>query len=76
MSSSLHPEGPRKELSGIKRELDQLLTELTDLNSAFPATQRFLDAKGLSHLSELDREGLKELRAHLEAIYRQGHPGH
>jgi hypothetical protein len=40
------------------------------MNSAFPATLEFLKARGLSHVSQLNRQGVRELTAHLERVLR------
>jgi len=40
------------------------------INSQFPETQKFLQARGLRHFRELDRQGRRELTAHLTEVYR------
>lgn len=65
-------------LSGLSQEkLDEIhgsaqraLHSLEDLNSAFPATREFLEARGLTNVRELDKRGLAELRTHLEGILK------
>ena len=54
---------------GIVREnAERLLRDLKDMNSSpvFGATQQLLEARGLTHVSQLDREGTAALTAHLE----------
>lgn len=53
-----------------KQRLEKLLVELKDLNSSFPATREFLQARGLSHVNELDRQGTEELIAYLKETYQ------
>lgn len=53
-------------LAEIDASARRTLTALEDANSAFPATQEFLQARGLTNVRELDPQGLKELREHLE----------
>jgi hypothetical protein len=57
-------------LSRARKDLKKLKTKLQDLNSLYPETQRFLYKKGLTHVSQLDREGMKELRDYLEGVYK------
>ena len=44
------------------------LSNLQDANSAFPETKKFLQARGLRNVSQLDVLGQKDLRTHLECI--------
>lgn len=53
-----------------RQRLEKLLDELKDLNSSYPATQEFLQARGLTHVNELDKQGTQELIAHLKKIYQ------
>ena len=55
-------------LGEIKEGLDKLHGELMDANSQFPATQEFLASRGLTHVKQLDRQGIKDLAAHLQAV--------
>jgi hypothetical protein len=57
-------------LSRARKDLKKLKTKLQDLNSQYPETQKFLYKKGLTHVSQLDREGMKELRDYLEGVYK------
>lgn len=41
---------------------------LQDVNSIFPETQNFLRSKGLTHVSQLDEQGLKDLQKYLQMI--------
>lgn len=59
-----------EELGEIKQGLDKLHGELMDANSQFPATREFLASRGLTHVKQLDRQGIKDLTAHLQAILR------
>ena len=58
------------ELTTLRVEQERLLAGLTDTNSSFPATQEFLRARGLTHVSQLDKQGVRELTAHLKGILR------
>ncbi len=51
------------ELCSIVRRLS---SDMADLNSRYPATQEFLRARGLKNVRQLDKNGRKELREHLE----------
>jgi hypothetical protein len=61
-------------LSGLsEQQLDALdasarrtLAALEDANSAFPATQEFLQSRGLTNVRQLDKQGMQDLREHLE----------
>ncbi len=44
----------------------QVLDQLDELNSAFPATRQFLESRGVTRVSQLDSEGRDELMAHLQ----------
>ncbi len=44
---------------------------LQDLNSAFPETQAFLRARGLSNVRELDARGKQELTEYLVRVLRR-----
>ena len=57
-------------LSQTRKNLRKLRSKLQDLNSQYPETQRFLYKRGLSHVSQLDRKGMKELREYLEGLYK------
>ena len=46
----------------------EFLKKLKDINSKFPETKKFLAARGLKHVSELDAQGQKDLVAHLTAV--------
>lgn len=60
MSSQSHYE--------FEKALRKLLAALQDLNSIFPETRRFLEARRLDHISQLDEKGLRELEKHLREI--------
>lgn len=53
------------DLDKLHRSLKQLNTGLENLNSAYPETKRFLEARGLTNVRQLDKQGLDELKAHL-----------
>ncbi len=55
-----------KKLNDELYALKTTIKELDDINSRFPATQEFLQSKGLTHVSELDEEGRKELEVYLK----------
>lgn len=57
---------PQDKLDEIETQARRTLASLEDANSAFPATQEFLRARGLTNVRELDKQGLAELREHLE----------
>ena len=42
--------------------------KLDDLNSRFPETREFLEARGLTNVSQLDAEGKAALEAHLKKV--------
>jgi len=56
------------QLAEIKGKLTKLRDSLDDLNSAFPETRKFLEARGLARVSQLDESGRQELTAHLQAL--------
>ncbi len=55
-----------EELAEIGAKARETLTQLEDLNSAFPATREFLEARGLTNVRQLDKAGMQELKEHLE----------
>ena len=55
-----------QELAEVDASARRTLASLEDANSAFPATQEFLQARGLTNVRELDKQGMQELREHLE----------
>lgn len=55
-------------LSDYLTALTKLRDVLNDANSSFPATKSFLDARGLSNVSQLDKQGLSDLTDHLKNI--------
>lgn len=57
-------------LGEVKQGLDTLLGELQDTNSQFPETKKFLASRGLTHVKQLDRRGVEDLKAHLQAVLR------
>jgi hypothetical protein len=54
------------ELKALNVQLVQERTALEDLNSSYPATQEFLQARGLTNVRQLDAAGRAELVKHLE----------
>lgn len=52
----------------LLKKYQELLKRLQDINSEFPETKKFLTERGLSHVSELDVQGQKDLVAHLTRI--------
>ena len=58
-------EGDFKKLS---IRLNIHLANLKDLNSVFPETKKFLQARGLCNVGQLDVSGQKDLRTHLECV--------
>jgi hypothetical protein len=56
------------ELAEIKGKLETLHGELMDANSQFPETRKFLAGRGLTHVKQLDRQGIKDLTAHLQTV--------
>ncbi|HSD12804.1 MAG TPA: hypothetical protein VLC10_04560 [Patescibacteria group bacterium] len=65
LAAALQQKSP-EELEEIGRKARETLTQLEDLNSAYPATKEFLAARGLTNVRELDKEGMRELKEHLE----------
>ena len=57
-----------EQLAKVDASARKTLAALEDANSAFPATQEFLQARGLTNVRELDKQGLQELREHLEGL--------
>lgn len=55
-------------LDELHGKLSKLRDDLDDLNSAFPETQKFLRARGVSKVSELDPAGRQELTEHLQRV--------
>jgi hypothetical protein len=62
---------PQDKLDEFEAQARRTLESLEDANSAFPATQEFLRARGLTHMRELDAQGRKELREHLERTLQE-----
>jgi len=60
----------QERLEEVHDKAKEALAGLEDLNSAFPATQDFLRARGLTNVRQLDKEGNAALRAHLEGILK------
>lgn len=60
-----------EQLDAMEKPLKTLRDSLDDVNSAFPATQEFLIARGLTRVSQLDATGREELTEHLKAIIRR-----
>jgi hypothetical protein len=52
-------------------QLRELRDRLQDLNTAFPETKKFLTRRGLDHVSQLDAQGLKDLREYLQGVYKR-----
>ena len=58
---------PQDKLDEIEAQARQTLASLEDANSAYPATRAFLQARrGLTNVRQLDKQGMQELRTHLE----------
>lgn len=58
-------------LGESKEKLEDALERLQRLNSSFPATREFLEARGLDSVAQLDRQGVNELREHLQKVYKR-----
>lgn len=56
-----------EQLDQVHDQAKRTLASLEDANSAYPATQEFLRARGLTNVRQLDKQGLADLKAHLEA---------
>ena len=56
------------ELADIKSGLDRLHDGLMDANSQYPETQKFLASRGLTHVKQLDRQGIRDLTEHLKTV--------
>jgi len=61
---------PDNVLEVIRENAEQLVSDLEDLNSMFPATKEFLTARGLTNVRQLDKTGREELVAHLQNVLR------
>lgn len=61
---------PDEALGEVKQGLGTLHGELMDANSQFPETKKFLATRGLTHVKQLDRQGMEDLKAHLQAVLR------
>ena len=57
-----------EELEKLHGKLQKAKRSLENANSVFPETRAFLNARGLTHVSQLDRQGLEDLRRHLESV--------
>ncbi len=57
-----------KAVSVLEEPLNNLLGNMQDLNTKFPETQRFLKHMGVSHVRELDKQGLIKLEWYLKKI--------
>ncbi len=53
------------ELKALYVQLVQQRLALEDINSQYPATKAFLQARGLTNVRQLDADGLKVLEQHL-----------
>ena len=62
-------EATPQQLREIHAACAETLRDLQDLNTAFPATQEFLRERGLTHVRELDAQGLEDLKSHLQKIH-------
>lgn len=61
---------PDNVLEVTRENAEQLVSDLEDLNSMFPATKEFLTARGLTNVRQLDKRGREELVAHLQNVLR------
>jgi hypothetical protein len=52
-------------------QLSGLRNRLQDVNSTFPETKKFLTGRGLDHVSQLDPQGLEDLREYLQGVYKR-----
>ncbi|MFA6603336.1 MAG: hypothetical protein WCT10_00675 [Patescibacteria group bacterium] len=57
-----------EELDRLHGKLQVIKRDLENANSGFAETQVFLNARGLTNVSQLDRQGLEDLRRHLESV--------
>jgi hypothetical protein len=71
MSSFPDPKIRPKPVISTTGQLRQLRDRLQDLNTAFPETKKFLTRRGLDHVSQLDSQGLKDLREYLQGVYKR-----
>ena len=60
-----------EQIEELERKSKELLKNLQDRNSQFPETKKFLESKGLSHVRELDSNGIGELETYLLSVYKQ-----
>lgn len=61
-------------LAELHAPLRQLKENLEDLNSSFPETKKFLEARGLSHVRQLSDKGKEELARHLSDVLLKENP--
>lgn len=59
-----------EQLENLEKPLVRLRDELDTLNSTYPETKKFLEARGLTRVSQLDAQGKQELSEHLSNILR------
>jgi hypothetical protein len=71
MSSFPDPKIHPRPVFSTTSQLRELRDRLQDLNSAFPETRKFLTIRGLDHVSQLDPQGLKDLREYLQGAYKR-----
>ena len=71
MSSSTRIPRRNLPLTEARRDLEKLRNKLQDMNSQYPATRQFLYSRGLTHVSELDAQGMKDLREYLTGEYKK-----
>lgn len=57
-------------LTALRVRKERELASLKDAVSSYPETRDFLKARGLTHIGQLDAQGIRELRAHLERVLR------
>ena len=56
-------------LRHARRNAEELLHSMEDFNSEYPETKKFLESKGLTHVSQLDKQGQKELAEYLQKVF-------
>lgn len=68
LNNQLIPQGAIKDLAEANQLLEKKCTELSLLNSSFPATREFLEQRGLRNVNELDKKGREDLVSYLKKL--------
>ena len=61
---------PDSVLTATRETAERYLRDLEDTNSAMPETKSFLEARGLTNVRQLDKDGREALVMHLKNTLR------